>query len=58
MRREPDGKKILNCWTCNEFFCYASKSPKREKTCKRNFKPKRPRDPLYANEDEESEEKV
>ena len=29
VRREPDGKRFLKCWTCNEFGNYASKCPKR-----------------------------
>ena len=31
VRREPNGKIIFKCWTCNEFSHYASKCPKREK---------------------------
>ena len=42
----------------NEFGHYASKFPKREKRYKRKFKCRRPRNCLYANEDEEYDEKV
>lgn len=58
IRREPDGKTNFKCWICNEFGHYVSKCPKREKKYKRNFKPRKPRDCLYANEDDESEERV
>lgn len=58
VRREPHDKKILKCWTCNEFGHYASKCPKGQKNYKRNFKPRKPRDYLYANEDDESKERV
>ena len=54
VRREKDGKKIFKCWTCDEFGHYASKCPKREKQCKGKFNPRRPRNCLYENEDEES----
>ena len=49
-------RKSLN--VCDEFGHYASKCPQREKKYKRNFKPRRPRDYLYANEDDESKERV
>ena len=45
------------CWTCDEFSHYASKCPKREKKYKGNFKPTRDRIFLYANEDEEFDER-
>ena len=31
VRREKDCKKIIKCWTCNEFGHYVSKCPKIEK---------------------------
>ena len=52
MRREPNGKNFLKFWICNEFCHYESKCPKREKKSKVKFKPRRPRNCLYANEDE------
>ena len=58
VRRELDGKKIVKCWTCNVFGHFPSKCPKREKKYKINFRPRRPRDCLYANEDDESKERV
>ena len=57
-RREKDGKKKFKCWTCNEFGHYASKCPKREKRYKGKFKPRRDRDCLYANEEDDSNEQV
>ena len=58
VRRELDGKIISKCWTFNEFGHYASKCPKREKMYKKNFKSRRPIDCLYANEDDELDERV
>ena len=58
VRREPDGKNFFQYWACNEFDHFSSKCPKREKMYKRNFQPRRPRDCLYENEDDESEERV
>ena len=51
VEREKDGKKFLKCWTCNEYGHYASKCPKREKKFKGRFR--RPKNCLYANEEEE-----
>ena len=56
VRREKDGKKIFKCWTCNEFGHYASKCPKRGRKYRGKFKPKRDRDCLYANEEDESDD--
>ena len=56
--RESNGKNIFKCWACNEFGHYASKCTKREKNYKWKFKSRRPRNCLYANEDEEFEERV
>ena len=53
MEREKYGKKIFKCWTCNEYGHYASKCPKRQRKYKGRFKPRRPRNCLYANEEEE-----
>ena len=53
---KKDGKNIFKCWTCNEYGHYASKCPKRERKYKGRFKPRRPRNFLYANEEEEEEE--
>ena len=58
VRREKDGKKFLKCWTCNEFGNYASKCPKREKKYRGNFKPRRDRECLYANEEDDSDEQA
>ena len=49
-------RTFLSEWTCNEYGHYASKFPKRERKCKGRFKPSRPRNCLYANEEEEEEE--
>lgn len=38
VRREPYGKRIFKCWSCNEFGHYFSKCLKREKKYKKNFK--------------------
>ena len=59
VRREKHGKKIFNCWTCDEYGHYASKFPKREKKFRGKFKPRRDKDRncLYANEDEEYDER-
>lgn len=51
--REKDDKKIFKCWTCDKFGHYTSKCPKREKTYKGKFKPRRDRNYLHANEVEE-----
>ena len=51
-------REFSKCWTCNEFGHYAAKCPKREKKYKKNFKSRRPRDNLYVNEDDESEERI
>ena len=58
VRKEKDGKKIFKCWTCNEFDHYTSKCPKREKKYRGNFKPRRDRECLYANEEDDSDEQV
>ena len=51
LEREVVAKKIFKCWTCNEYGHYASKFPKREKKLKGRFR--RPRNFLYANEEED-----
>lgn len=58
VRRELGSKIIFECWACNEFGHYTSKFPKREKKYKKNFMSIRPRDFLYANEDDEYKERV
>ena len=58
VRREKDCNTILNCWTCNEFGHYASKYLKREKKYKGKFKPRRDRDCLYVNEEDNSNEQA
>ena len=58
VRKENDGKKIFKYWICNEFGHYASKCPKREKRYKGKFKPRRDRDCLYANEEDDSDDQV
>lgn len=58
VRRKPDGKKIFKCWTFNEFCHYASKYPKRVKKYKNNFNSRMPREFLYANNDDELDERV
>ena len=55
-RREKGGKKIFKCWTCDEYGHYASKCPKREKKYKRNYKPRRDIECLYANEENDFDE--
>ena len=55
VEREKDGKNIFKCWTCNEYGHYASKCPKRERKFKGRFKSRRPRNYLYANEEEGEE---
>ena len=55
VKREKDGKNICKCWTCNEYGHYASKFPKRERKYKGRFRSRRPRNCLYANEEEEEE---
>ena len=54
VEREKYGKKIFKHWTCNEYGHYASKCPKRENKFKGRFR--RPRNFLYANEEEEEDE--
>ena len=49
---------IFKCQTCNEFDHYASKYPKIVKKYKNNFKSRIPREFLYANDDDESDERV
>ena len=58
IRREKDGNKKFKCWTWNEFGHYASKCPKREKKYKGKFKPRRDRDCLYVNEEDESDKQA
>ena len=55
IEREVDSKKILKCWTCNEYGHYASKCPKREKNFKGRFRSRRPRNCLNTNEEDEEE---
>ena len=55
IEREVDGNKIFKCWTCNEYNHFASKFPKREKKFKGRFRSRRPRNCLYANEEEEED---
>lgn len=52
VKREPEGKIIFKCWTYNEYAHYASKCPKRENKYKSNFKPRKPRECLYANDED------
>ena len=54
VERGKYGKNIFKCWTCNEYGHYASKFCKRERKYKGRFKSRRPRNCLYANEEEES----
>ena len=54
--REKYGKKIFKLCTSNEFGHYASKCPKREKKYKGKFKPRRARECLYTNEEDDSDE--
>ena len=56
VKREKYCKNIFKCWTCNEYGHYASKCPKRERKYKGRFKSRRPRNFLYANEEEDEEE--
>ena len=56
VRREKGGKNFFKCWTCNEFGHYASKFPKREKKYRGNFKPRKYRECLYANEEHDFDE--
>lgn len=58
VRRELDHKKIFKCWSCDEFGHYDSKFPKRVKKYKNNFKSRKPRECLYANDDDELDERV
>ena len=58
MRREKGGKKIFKYWTCDEYGHYASKFPKREKKYKGNYKPRKDRECLYANEDNDYDEQA
>ena len=50
VRREKGSKKFFKCWTCDEYGHYASKCLKREKKNKGNYKPRKDRECLYANE--------
>ena len=58
VRREKGCKKNFKCWSCDEYGHYASKCPKREKKYKGNHKPRKDRDCLYANEDNDSNEQA
>ena len=58
VRREIWCKKIFKCWTCDEYGHYASKCPKREKKYKGNYKPRKDRECLYANEDNDYDEEA
>ena len=58
VRREKWGKKIIRCWICDEYGHYASKFPKREKNHNENHKPRKDRDSLHANEDNNSDEQA
>ena len=55
VERDKDSKNIFKCWKYNEYGHYASKCPKREREYKGRFKSRRPRNCLYANEEEEEE---
>ena len=55
VEREKDVKNIFKCRTCNKYGHYASKCPKRERNFKGRFKSTRPRNWLYANEEEDEE---
>ena len=57
VKREPDGKKIFKCWTCQEYGHFASKCPKRVKKYRNNFKPRRSKECSYAN-DEDLEDSI
>ena len=57
VEREKEGKNIFKCWTCNEYGHYASKFPKRERKYKGRLKSRRPRNCIYTNEEEVSDEK-
>ena len=52
LKREPDGKKIYKCWTCQEYGHFASKCPKRVKKYRNNFKPRRSKECYYANDED------
>ena len=58
VRRGKWGKKIFKCWTCDEYGHYTSKFPKREIKYKWNHKPRKDRDCLYANEDNDFNEQA
>ena len=57
LKRELEGKRVFKCWTCKEYGHFASNCPKRENKYKRNFYSRRARNYLYANDEEESEER-
>lgn len=49
VRRKKGGKKIFKYWTFNEYGHYASECPKREKKYEGSHNPRKDRDWLYAN---------
>ena len=58
VRKEKDGKNFFKCWTFNEFSQYASKYPKREKKYKGNYKPIKDRECVYANEENDYDDRA
>ena len=57
VEREKDRKNIFRCWTCNEYSHYTYKCSKRERKYKGRFKSRRPKNCLYANDEEEYDKK-
>ena len=58
VRWEKGGKKIFKCWTCDKYGHYASKCFKRERKYKGNYKSRKDRECLYANEQDDYDEQA
>lgn len=56
VKREIDGERIFKYWACNEYGHFASECPKRVKKYIGNFQYRKPRNYLYANDDEDESE--
>ena len=57
VKRELEGERFFKFWTCREYGNFASKFRKRVNKFKRNFQSRRPRNCLYANDEEDSKER-
>ena len=58
VRREKGNNNIFKYWTYDEYGHYVSKCPKIEKNYKGNYKPKKDRECLYANEENNFDEQT